>query len=340
MLRQQTSPLTVLLLFILLYLFSGCSPQNPQADVIRRSQFIMGTLVEITVRGGDKEKINPVIDLVFQEMKRIENLMSTHIPESDLSKVNRSAGGDFVSVSPEVMEVIRIAKRWGDISKGALDITIGPLVALWNFDEEKKIVPERSVLEQAVERVDYRNIEIQSGTIRLTQPGMSLHLGAIGKGYAVDRAIAVLLGHKIQNAIVNAGGDLMAIGTRDGDEPWVIGLQNPSRPQELMATFGVRDHAVATSGDYQKYFILDDIRYHHILNPLSGMPARGVKSVTVTAPTVTEADALATAAFVLGADKGMSLIESLEHMEGMMILEDGAQRFSKRFREQPRFSLK
>lgn len=300
----------------------------------------MGTLVEITVRSGDKEQINPVIDLAFQEMKRMEALMSTHIPESDLSQVNRTAGGDFVSVSPEVTEIIHAAKRWGDISAGALDITIGPLVNLWNFDKDNKIVPERSDLKQAAERVDYHYIELQDGKVRLTRPGMALHLGAIGKGYAVDRAIAVLRDHHVPDAIVNAGGDLMAIGTRNGNDPWVIGLQNPMRPQELMASFGVRDHAVATSGDYQKYFIQDDIRYHHILNPRTGMPARGVKSVTVIAPTVTEADALATAAFVLGPDTGMALINSLEDMEGMMVLEDETQSYSKRFREQPLFTLK
>ena len=168
---------------------------------------------------------------------------------------------------------------------------------------------------------------------------MALHLGALAKGYAVDRAIQVLKEHGIDNALVNAGGDLMAVGHRTRQQPWRVGLQHPRSPQDLIASFGLSAKAVATSGDYQKYFIKGNTRYHHILDPKSGEPVRLAKSATVIASSVMDADALATAIFVLGKDKGIALADSIEHIEAMVVPSSGATGFSQGFRSQTGFKF-
>lgn len=326
------------LLAALLTLLACSCKQAPQ-DIQKRTQVVMGTLAEISVRESDREKARIAIDSAFAEMRRIENLMSAHIADSEVSRLNKSAGEDFMPVSPEMAEVIRVAIRVGDLSQGAFDITIGPVVNLWKFDDEHPSIPAVDVLKKAVELVNYKDMEIKEGKIRLTRAGMQLHLGAIAKGYGVDRAIGVLRKSGIRDAIVNAGGDLMATGTRNVEKLWVIGIQHPRKPENIIASFAVKDRAVATSGDYQKYFIRDNIRYHHIFNPADGTPASGVTSVTIAANTAMEADALATAVFVLGAEKGLRLIESLENTEAMIVSEDGSTRFSKGFKTQPGFKL-
>jgi thiamine biosynthesis lipoprotein len=168
---------------------------------------------------------------------------------------------------------------------------------------------------------------------------MSLHLGAIAKGYAVDQAMEVLKKNGIRHALINAGGDLKVLGERKQGQPWNIGLQHPRHPEKMIASFTLSDKAVATSGDYQKYFIKDNTRYHHILAPANGMPARGMISCTLIAETVMDADALATAVFVLGPDKGLKLIDSLDGVEGMMVTESGPTLFSENFKSQPGFVL-
>ena len=299
----------------------------------------MGTLVEITIRSADKEKAGKAADKAFNEMRRLEQLMSTHIGDSEISRLNANAGGQFVTVSPEVLEVIQRGIHWGKLSNSALDITIGPAASLWRFGEKDSLLPDTTRLKQALPLVNYRNIEIQDSKIRLKQPGMALHLGAIAKGYAVDRAMDVLKRSGIQNAIINAGGDLQALGSREERQLWKIGIQHPRNPEKMIAVFALPGKAVATSGDYQKYFMQNGTRYHHILNPQNGMPARGVISVTIIAESVMDADALATAAFVLGPKKGMELIDSLTGVEGMMISESGSFHFSKNLQSLPGFTL-
>ncbi|MCH8157366.1 MAG: FAD:protein FMN transferase, partial [Nitrospinae bacterium] len=241
-------------------------------------------------------------------------------------------------------EVVRRGIHWSELSAGAMDITIGPAVALWNFDVETASPPDAKALEEAVRLIHYQDISIGNGTLQLNRKGMSLHLGAMGKGYAVDRAVDVLKKFGIENGLVNAGGDLMAFGTRDdrqdGTQAWRIGLQHPRSPEKMIASLDLSDRAVATSGDYQRYFIRDGIRYHHILDPQTGLPARSAMSATVVASSATDADALATALFVLGPDRGIALIDSLDGVEGMILSASGDAHFSSGFRNLPGFSFK
>ena len=305
----------------------------------RRTQFIMGTLVEITVSHPDPDVIQAVTTQAFNEMKRIEQLMSTYLPDSEISRINRAAGKEAIPVSPEVEEVIREGLYWSEQSSGAFDITIEPLVYLWNFDGEREIIPRESTLRKTASLVNYKDIEIKDHTVRLKRHGMAINVGGLAKGYAVDRAISVLRG-KVKNGIVNAGGDLFAFGQKNKQTPWNIGLQHPRKPQELLAAFAVQNQAIATSGDYQRYFIKDGVRYHHIFDPQTGRPARLMTSTTIITAEVMDADALATAVFVMGPEKGIEWIDSMDHVEAMLVLKDGSIRYSKSFRKQPQFTLK
>ncbi len=305
----------------------------------RRTQFIMGTLVEITVSHSDPDIIQTVTTQAFDEMTRIEQLMSTYLPDSEISRINRAAGKEAIPVSCEVEEVIREGIYWSEQSGGAFDITVEPLVQLWDFDGEKEIIPADNTIRKTASLVNYKNIEIKDHTVRLKLRGMAINVGGLAKGYAVDRAISILRG-RISNGIVNAGGDLFAFGQKNKQTSWNIGLQHPRKPQELLAAFAVKNQAVATSGDYQRYFIKDGVRYHHIFDPQTGRPARLMISATVTTTEVMDADALATAVFVMGPDKGIEWVDSMANVEAMLVLEDGSFRYSKSFRKQPQFTLK
>ncbi|VAX33040.1 FAD:protein FMN transferase [hydrothermal vent metagenome] len=337
MIRYSQKLIIPLVIALLITAIFSCTPKQ---ELQRRTQFIMGTLVEITVREMDPEIAQSAITSAFDEIRRLENLMSTHIAHSEISQLNTMAGGKAsLGVSPDVLAVIRRGVYWGNQTNGALDISIGPVSSLWSFDNDNPSLPNAKRLEDATHLVNFRKIAIDESNVHLKQQGMSLQLGAIAKGYAVDRAMKVLEKNGIRHGLINAGGDLIALGERKDGQPWTIGLQHPRQPEKLSASFSLSGKAVATSGDYQKYFIQDGTRYHHILDPATGMPAKGVVSCTIIAETVMDADALATAVFVLGPEKGMALVDSVEGVEGMMITESGATLFSKNFESQPGFAL-
>ena len=329
--------LTAVFLWVGLTL-NACQPGG-SGEPVRRTQFIMGTLVEITVSHPDPNVIQNVTTQAFDEMNRIEQLMSTYLPDSEISRINHASGKDAVPVSPEVEEVIQEGIFWSEQSGGAFDITVEPLVQLWDFDGEKEVVPVENTILKTASLINYKNVEIKNHTVRLTKQGMAINVGGLAKGYAVDRAISILRG-KVSSGIVNAGGDLFAFGQKDKQTSWNIGLQHPRKPQEILAAFAVKNQAVATSGDYQRYFIKDGVRYHHIFDPQTGKPARLMISATVITTEVIDADALATAVFVMGPKKGLSWVDSLNNVEAMLVLEDGSILYSKNFRKQPQFTLK
>jgi len=335
--RFSPLPLTLLILTLVVTCAGGCHSDSDA--LVRRTRFLMGTLVEVTVREPDAVRGNAAINRAFDEIARLEQLMSPHLPGSEISRLTREAGGEAVPVAPEVLDVIRTGVRWGQASGGALDITIGPVADLWDFDDNKGQIPPDDLLRAAVKKVGFAGIEIRDGAVRLARPGMELQLGAVAKGYAVDRAMALLRQMGIEHALINAGGDLAAIGFRGDRIPWRIGLQHPRAPEKMIATFTMTGNAVATSGDYQRYFEKDGVRYHHIFDPKTGLPARegAVISATVVAPTVMDADALATAIFVLGPPKGLALVENLNGVEALMVNESGEAFFSSGFESLPDF---
>jgi thiamine biosynthesis lipoprotein len=297
-------------------LFTACG--DPNSFSHRRSQFLMGTLVEISVIEKDDKLAITAIQHAFREIRRLEKLMSIHVPNSEVSKINQAAGKDRVSVSKELMAVIQRSLFWSEKTAGAFDITIGPAQELWGFDAPS--LPSKNSIADAIKKINFRKVQLEEQNIFLPEKGMRLNLGTFAKGYAVDKAIDILKENKIHNALINAGGDLKPIGKRSDQVNWRIGLQHPRNSESLLASFSISGSAVATSGDYQKYFEQNGKRYHHILDPKTGYPATtGSMSATVIAKNVMDADALSTAIFVLGSEKGIALLDSLNEVEGLIL---------------------
>ena len=305
--------------FILILSPSSSQPSN----LFKYHQVAMGTVIEITLISDDEEAANKAALRAFQEIKRIETLMSPWIDSSDVTRINRFAGKERVKVSTETMEVIKKAQEISELSEGGLDITIGPLTELWRMAREKKIPPSIDEVKGKLDLVNFKNIGIDpEGNIFLQKTGMAIDLGGIAKGYAVDRAFELLMSLGYQNLIVNAGGDLRVGGSKK-NQPWSIGIQNPRESGKILARISVFDAAVATSGDYEKFFIYQGKRYHHIFNPKNGFPVEGCQSATILCKKGMIADALATAVFVLGREKGYSLCQKLEGVDCLIVDQGG-----------------
>jgi thiamine biosynthesis lipoprotein len=285
----------------------------------------MGTVVEITVSASSEREAREAIREAFEEMQRIDDLMSSHRPESVVSRVNREGYGRHVVVGNEVFQVIRDAVAIGESSRGAFDITLWPLSQLWGFEKGGK-VPRDSEIQGIVDNVGYHHLVLDNNTLSvgLGNAVIGIDLGGIAKGWAVDRAIASLQARGVRNAIVDAGGDLRVIGGRPGRGTWRIGVQHPRESGQLLMTLDLSDTAIVTSGDYERFFTEGGVRYHHILDPATGFPARGCQSVTVLAPTAAEADACATAAFVLGPERGLAFLRARPGVRGVIVGADAA----------------
>ena len=316
----------LLLFFSFIFILSPSSSQP--SNLFKYHQVAMGTVIEITLISDDEEAANKAALRAFQEIKRIETLMSPWIDSSDVTRINRFAGKERVKVSTETMEVIKKAQEISELSEGGLDITIGPLTELWRMAREKKIPPSIDEVRGKLDLVNFKNIGIDpEGKIFLQNRGMAIDLGGIAKGYAVDRAFELLKSHGYKNLIVNAGGDLRVGGLKN-KQPWSIGIQNPRESQKILARISVLDTAIATSVDYEKYFIYHGKRYHHIFNPKDGFPTEGSQSVTIIAKDCITADGLATTVFVLSAEKGYSLCQKLEGVDCIIVDKEGKTIFS------------
>lgn len=302
--------------FITAIFTAGAAGGGPaRLEPISRTRPMMGTQVTITatLSSLDESGVLACMDEAFEEIGRIEAVMSEYLPASELSVANREAGSRPVVVGSELADLVRLGLEISSISEGAFDISYAGMNRLWDFRNPEGPLPTPGEAAAAVRHIDYRKIILSENdppTISFRDPEMKLGLGAIAKGYAVDRAMAQLRQCGVMDAIVNAGGDLKASG-RCGDRTWRVGIQDPREMGGLVATIAVEDFAVVSSGDYERYFIRDGTRYHHILDPRTGIPARGSSSVTVLHPETARADALATALFVLGPERGMALINSI-----------------------------
>jgi thiamine biosynthesis lipoprotein len=303
-------------------------PSSQSSNLFKYHQVAMGTVIEITLIADDEEAANKASLQAFQEIKRIETLMSPWLDSSDVTRINRSAGKERVKVSPETFEVIQKAQEISELSEGGFDITIGPLTELWRKAREKKIPPPVEDVKEKLGLVNFKNIEMdQEGKVFLKKKDMAIDLSGIAKGYAVDRVFELLKSLGYRNLIVNAGGDLRVGGLKN-NQPWSIGIQNPRESKNILARISVSDMAVATSGDYEKFFIYEGKRYHHIFNPKDGFPTDDCQSVTVLCKEGMIADALATAVFVLGAEKGYSLCQKLEGVDYIIVDKEGKTIFS------------
>lgn len=277
------------------------------AQPTRRAWPVMGTLLEATVWGLDDEAAGTVMRAVRAAVGRVDTLMSNYRDDSDISRVNRAAGtGEWVAVDTATLHVVEAALRVARSSGGAFDPTVGPAVDVWGFYREQGAVPVAGALDSARALVDHGRVHTRASppAIRLATHGMRLDLGAIGKGYAVDRALAAAAGSGASGLMIDLGGNIGVAGRPPGGGDWPLGLRHPRREGRAFAVFEVGAGAVATSGDYERFFVVDGVRYAHILDPRSGRPVQGIASVSVLAPTGTDSDALSTTLFVLGPDAG------------------------------------
>ncbi len=304
----------------LILLIGGCRPAPPP-NIYHETQTLLGTLVEIKLIATDPSAASAALAAAFAEFGRIDNLMSFQSAKSQLARINQAAGGKAVSIDAELFQLVLQSKYYAELTAGAFDISIGPLSRLWGLDNKQYRKPSSEEIAAKLPLVGYSMILTQSKppAVRLARPGMSIDLGAIAKGYAVDKAINILKRRGISSALVNAGGDIRTIGTRPDGNLWNIGIQHPRKPKQILASLRVDNQAVVTSGDYEQFFMYQGVRYHHILDPATGRPARGCQAVTVVAQSTAAADALATGVFVLGPEKGMKLIEGLPDTEALIV---------------------
>jgi thiamine biosynthesis lipoprotein len=282
----------------------------------------MGTVFEITVQHKNPAAARKIIQEALLEGERIENLLSVYKKASEVSIINLKAGVEEVKVSEDCLYVIEEALSYSKLSNGAFDITVGPLIELWGFNSEEKKVPYKTEIKKTLPLVNYKNVRInrEKSTVKLKKRGMKIDLGGIAKGYAVDRMAAILKNGGIKRAIVNAGGDVYALGNPARKSGWEIGIRNPRNHESIVDVIRLSNKAAATSGDYEKFFTKGGRRYSHIIDPRIGAPASsGVMSITVIAPSALEADALATTLFVLGEKAGKELIGQLEDVEAFFV---------------------
>jgi thiamine biosynthesis lipoprotein len=248
--------------------------------------------------------------------------MSNFMPASELSRINQQAGKSAVPVSRELFSVIQRSVLFSELTEGAFDISFASVGKLWNF--RAATVPTSEAVKAQLPFVNYRKIQLneQDSSVFLPFSQMEIGLGGIGKGYAMDRAMAVLVAHGVQNAMVMAGGDMLIKGT-NGDQMWRVGLRDPDKEGGILAVLPLEDQAVSTSGDYERFFIKDGVRYHHILDTKTGYPARLCRSVTVLAQDATTSDALTKGVFILGPKRGLELIQRLGGVEAIIIDDRG-----------------
>ena len=304
---------------------AACAADHRDAAVARKVERVgaaMGSDLRLTAWTRDEAAARAAFDAVFAEFERLEALMSVWRPGSDVLRINAAAGEHAVSAHADVRDVLRIAKEVSEWTDGTFDVTFGALTDIWKFDhdQDNTVPPPEAILER-LPLIDYRLIEIddRAGTVFLGRKGMRVHLGGIGKGYAVGRAMAIFRRAGLRDFMIQAGGDLYVGGTKDG-QPWKLGIADPrARDGRSFATIELTDSTFSTSGDYARFFIKDGVRYHHILDPRTGQPARLCRSVTIASDSPVLADAVAKGVFILGPEKGMALVERLPNLEAVIV---------------------
>ena len=303
-------------------LLPGLAFPEAHAEWFQREQAIMGTRVAVELWAEDPALAERAITAVMDEMRRTDELMSTYKPESQLSQVNAHASKRPVPVNSEIIDVVKRALEMSRLSGGAFDITYASVGYLYDYRAHRRPTDEQ--IAAALPGVDYRQVLVDgdAGTIRFLREGVRVDLGGIAKGYAVDRSIEQLRALGISHAMVNAGGDTRLLGDRRG-KPWVVGVRDPRNENRLVTRLPLADEAISTSGDYERYFEEDGVRYHHILVPGTGRAAREVRSATVVGADATLTDALSTTVFVLGVERGMALIASVPGVEAVVVDAEG-----------------
>ncbi len=303
-------------------------PVPAHAEWFRREDAIMGTRIYVELWLQDATQGQAAIDAVIASMHEVDEMMSTYKPQSQLSRVNDRAALEPVTVDRELFDVIRASLEFSRLTDGAFDVTYASVGYLYDFRARQR--PTEAQIAAALPGVNWRHVQLDPAalTVRFQRPGMRIDLGGIAKGYAVDRAIGLLRARGVEHAVVSAGGDSRIIGDRFG-RPWIVGIRHPDDPQRVVTRIPLVDTAMSTSGDYERYFDDQGVRYHHIIDPKTGHSASKVRSATILAPTAMQTDGLSKTAFVLGADEALKIIERIPGVDAVFVTPEGRVLYTK-----------
>jgi thiamine biosynthesis lipoprotein len=295
---------------------------------ISQQAAIMGTRIGVEVWHEDEAAAQQAIDAVLAEFRRLDQALSPYIERSELYRVNQTAAQRPLTISQEFFELLLTSLDYSRLTGGAFDITFASIG--YHYDYRNGVKPNDQTIADALPLINYRLLRLNAdaSTLAFEREGMRIDLGGIAKGYAVDRAIGILQRHGIEHALVSAGGDSRLLGDHRG-RPWNIGIQAPRKKAALAAVLPLSETAISTSGDYERYFERDGVRYHHIISPKTGRSAGELRSVTILGPNATRTDALSTSVFVLGLEKGLTLIDRLDDVEAVIIDNQGVMHMSK-----------
>ena len=306
--------ITCILLF---FCFSGVNAENAYT----REVSLMGSKMNLTVVALDQLEGDGYIDMAVGEISRIEKLISSWDSNSQTSLINNNAGIKPVEVDEELFNLIHRAVKISGLTRGAFDISYASMDKIWKYDGSMTELPDSRLIEQSISKVGYGGIVLnyENQTVFLKLKGMKIGFGAIGKGYAADKAKALLKSKGVKSGIINASGDLYAWGKQPDGSDWKVGITNPINPQKIFSWLPVNNQAVVTSGNYEKYVMFDGVRYSHIIDPRTGYPSTGVLSTTVFAQSAELADALATSLFVMGVEVGLDFINQIDGLECIIV---------------------
>jgi len=293
-----------------------------RAEWYEREEAIMGTRIAVQLWATDPDLAARAMDAVMADMHRTDELMSTYKPESQLSQVNAHAFERPVKVDPDIIDVVQQALEYSRLSDGAFDVTYASVGYL--YDYRKHVHPTDAQIAAALPSVDYRQLRVDpaANTIRFLSKGMRVDLGGIAKGWAVDRGVDILRRLGIEHAMVNAGGDTRLLGDRLG-KPWVVGIRDPRKDNTVVTRIPLQDEAISTSGDYERFFEENGVRYHHILVPGTGRSPHAVRSVTIIGPTATRTDGITKPVFILGVERGMEFVRRVKDVEAIIVDDQG-----------------
>jgi FAD:protein FMN transferase len=297
----------------------------PQSLNYKKSCKLMGNHFELSVVADDEKWAYEKIEAGINEIKRIEKLLTTFSEDSETNQVNQNAGIKPVQVSRETFNLIKRSIRISEITQGAFDITYGSIdKRLWNFDQNMTSLPDKNTAKRMVRLINFRNVILneENCTVFLCEEGMRIGFGGIGKGYAADCAKRVMKELGVVSGVVNASGDMSAWGTQPNGEKWTIGIVNPDSSHEAFSYMSITDMAVATSGNYEKFIMVDGKKYSHTINPRTGLPVTGIKSVTIITTSAEIADAMATPVMIMGINTGLDMINQMKNIEAVIIDDD------------------
>jgi thiamine biosynthesis lipoprotein len=298
------------------------------AEWVQREEAIMGTRIAVELWADEAAHGEALITRVMDEMRRVDELMSTYKPTSQVSLVNARAAEEPVRVAADLFGLLETSLDYSRITEGAFDITYASVGYL--YDYRRHVKPSDEDIAKALPAVDYRHVLLDPKTrsVRFSQPGVRIDLGGIAKGWAVDQGIELLRAAGVAHAFVTAGGDTRIIGDRFG-QPWMVGIRDPRAEDKVVVRIPLVDAALSTSGDYERFFEAEGVRYHHILSPSTGRPASAVRSVTIIGPTATRTDGLSKTIFVLGIERGMQVLDRAGDVDAIAIDKDGKVYYSK-----------